>query len=120
MYSLLKLVQVWSFDEGKGTEANDSSKKGHTTTTVGKVEWDTGKIGQAAKFAPGSYFEAQHSSVLDLGIFTITVWVKFLENTGGGEQNIVYKRVDKARSTRNYTLKMWDGQIWAVFASRGE
>lgn len=52
MYSLLKLVQVWSFDEGKGTEANDSSKKGHTATTVGKVEWDTGKIGQAAKFAP--------------------------------------------------------------------
>ena len=120
MYSLLILVQVWSFDEGKGTEANDSSKKGHTATTVGKVEWDTGKIGQAAKFAPGSYFEAQHSSVLDLGIFTITVWVKFLENTGGGEQNIVYKRVDKDRSTRNYTLKMWDGQIWAVFASRGE
>jgi len=36
------------------------------------------------------------------------------------EQNIVYKRVDKDRSTRNYTLKMWDGQIWAVFASRGE
>ena len=37
---------------------------------LGKVEWDTSKIGQAAKFAPGSYFEAQHSSALDLGIFT--------------------------------------------------
>lgn len=113
-------VGIWLFDEGKGNTANDSSKRNHIAKAEGKVEWDQGKIGQAGKFEPGAYFVVDHTKTLNLSTFTITVWVKFFEDTGGGEQNIVHKQEGEDRSTRNYTVKMWEGTPFFIFASKGD
>jgi len=41
------LVGHYTFDEGSGTKANDSSPKGHNGTIVGTVQWTTGKVNGA-------------------------------------------------------------------------
>ena len=113
-------VGIWFFDEGQGDEAADSSGHGHTATVVGgKLEWDEGKIGKAVGFKPGTYLEVAHTDKLNLETFTVAAWVKFLSDTGGGEQNIAYKQVGNDRATRNYTVKMWGGKVYGIFASGG-
>ena len=115
------VVGIWLFDEGDGNEIMDSSENGHTGISVGgDLEWDKGKFGSAAKFTPGgAHIEVEHTDAFDLETFTVAVWVKFISDTGGGEQNIAYKQVGNDRVTRNYTVKMWNGQIYGVFASGG-
>ncbi len=113
-------VGIWLFDERAGDEAADSSGHEHTATVVGgKLEWVDGKIGEAVSFKPGTYLEVEHTDVLNLKTFTVAAWIKFLNDTGGGEQNIAYKQVGNDRLTRNYTLKMWGGKIYGIFASDG-
>lgn len=55
----------------------------------------------------------------NLTTFTVAAWIKFLSDTGGGEQNVAYKQVGDDRKKRNYTLKMWGGKIYGIFASDG-
>ena len=113
-------VGIWFFDEGTGDEAVDSSGHEHTASVVnGKLEWVDGKFGKAVGFKPGTYLEVEHTDTLNLKMFTVAAWVKFLNDTGGGEQNIAYKQVGNDRLTRNYTLKMWGGKIYGIFASDG-
>ena len=113
-------VGIWFFDEGAGDEASDSSGHEHTAKiAAGKLEWDDGKIGKAVGFKPGTYLEVEHTDTLNLKTFTVAAWVKFRNDTGGGEQNIAYKQVGNDRATRNYTLKMWGGKIYGIFASDG-
>ena len=40
-------VGQWTFDDGSGTTAADSSGKGHAATLVNGIRWITGKIGGA-------------------------------------------------------------------------
>ena len=42
------LIGWWTFDEGTGTVAADSSGKGHTGTLQGNPEWVEGKRGSSA------------------------------------------------------------------------
>ncbi len=113
-------VGIWFFDEGSGDVAEDSSGNGHTAkVAAGKLEWGTGKFGKAVVFKPGTHLEVEHTDALNLDTFTVAAWVKFITDTGGGEQNIAYKQLGDDRSTRNYTLKMWEGTIFAIFASGG-
>src|SRR3989338_1965645 len=44
------LVGYWTFDEGAGTTANDSSGNNNTGTLTNGPTWTTGKIGQALNF----------------------------------------------------------------------
>ena len=100
-------VGIWLFDEGAGDEAADSSGHEHTASVAGgKLEWVDGKFGKAVGFKPGTYLEVEHTDTLNLTTFTVAAWIKFLSDTGGGEQNIAYKQVGNDRKTRNYTLKM--------------
>ena len=113
-------VGIWFFDEGAGDAAADSSGHEHTASlAAGKLEWDDGKIGKAVGFKPGTYLEVEHTDTLNLKTFTVAAWVKFVNDTDGGEQNIAYKQVGDDRATRNYTLKMWGGKIYGIFASDG-
>ena len=89
-------------------------------TSSGKVEWPPDKIGQAGKCKPGNYFVADNTEALDLSTFTITVWVKFSKDTDGAEQNIVHKQEGKDRSTRSYTIKIWEGMAFCIFASTSD
>lgn len=113
-------VGIWFFDEGAGDTAEDSSGNGHTAkVAAGKLEWGTGKFGKAVGFKPGTHLEVEHTDALNLETFTVAAWVKFITDTGGGEQNIAYKQVEDDRATRNYTLKMWEGTIFGIFANGG-
>lgn len=113
-------VGVWLFDEGQGNAVVDLSGHGHNGVAVGgDLEWDAGKVGTAARFKPGVHVEVPHTNTLNLEQFTVEAWVNFIADTGGGEQNIAYKQVGDDRLTRNYTLKMWNGNIYGIFASGG-
>ena len=113
-------VGIWLFDEGKRDTANANPKRKHTAKAYGKVEWAPDKIGQAGKCKPGNYFVADNTEALDLSTFTITVWVKFSKDTDGAEQNIVHKQEGKDRSTRSYTIKIWEGMAFCIFASTSD
>jgi hypothetical protein len=114
-------VGIWLFDEGEDNQVMDSSENGHDGVAVGgDLQWEEGKFGSAVKVSPGgAYVEVAHTADLSLETFTVAVWVMFINDTGSGEQNIAYKQVGDDRVTRNYTVKMWDGLIWAAFASGG-
>ena len=45
------------------------------------------------------FVEVEHTDTLNLKTFTVAARVKFVSDTGGGEQNIAYKQVgdDRAR-----------------------
>lgn len=114
-------VGIWLFDEGEGNQVMDSSENGHNGIAVGgDLQWEEGKFGSAVKVSPGgAYIEVAHTADLSLETFTVAAWVMFISDTGSGEQNIAYKQVGDDRVTRNYTIKTWDGLIWAAFASGG-
>jgi hypothetical protein len=69
---------VWTFDEGSGTAAADSSGHGDTATLQGSAGWTSlAKVGAAA-LVPGASGNADVSgSVIDTSqSFTVSAWVK--------------------------------------------
>ncbi|MFH1718232.1 MAG: LamG-like jellyroll fold domain-containing protein [Planctomycetota bacterium] len=72
------LVGWWTFDEGSGSTAADSSGNGNTGTLNGPVEWTAdGKIGGAMKFTgPYNYVLVQNNAKLNpTRQITIAAWV---------------------------------------------
>ena len=74
-----ELVGYWSFDEGSGTEANDSSGFDNTGTVYGGT-WVPGKCGSALSFDAGSdgdydYVDVPNSVSINTSTFTISSWV---------------------------------------------
>jgi hypothetical protein len=70
------LVGWWSFNEGIGTVAGDTSGNGNTGAINGAT-WVDGKYGKALNFAMTSSVTVPHNSGLSLSSdFTITAWVK--------------------------------------------
>jgi hypothetical protein len=68
------LVGWWSFNEGTGTVAGDSSGNSNSAVTNGAV-WVDGKYGKALSFnGANSYVET--NSPLNVGtVFTLTAWI---------------------------------------------
>jgi hypothetical protein len=92
------LVGWWTFDEGSGNIAADSSGNGNDGTLNGPVEWTTeGKIGGAMKFTgPYNYIQIQDSPSLDMAnAITITAWInpswtgnnRIMQKSSGGGDN---------------------------------
>jgi hypothetical protein len=92
------LVGWWTFDEGSGNIAADSSGNGNDGTLNGPVEWTTeGKIGGAMKFTgPYNYIQIQDSPSLDMtDEITIAAWInpswtgnnRILQKSSGGGDN---------------------------------
>jgi hypothetical protein len=77
------LVGRWSFDEGTGTTASDSSGNGNSGSIV-DATWVAGKYGQALSFNGVSNYVV-FSDTQDLRLtttnFTITAWVKYQSGT---------------------------------------
>ena len=71
------LIGHWTFDEGSGTTAADSSGNGFTATTTGATTWIPGVSGNAAN-NPKFTIAAVASSLLALAdgtsAFTISLW----------------------------------------------
>ena len=74
------LIGWWTFDEGAGTTAGDSSGNGNAGELNGTLEWATGKIDGALDFDGATgYVLVPHSDslkVLNEGDFTISAWFK--------------------------------------------
>jgi PKD repeat protein len=73
------LVGAWSFDEGSGTSAKDSSPNGNAGTLGGGVAWTTaGKYGGALSFdGVDDWVTVPDSASLDLtGPLTMTAWAR--------------------------------------------
>jgi hypothetical protein len=92
------LVGWWTFDEGSGNIAADSSGNGNDGTLNGPVEWTTeGKVGGALKFTgPYNYVQIQDSPSLDMtNEITIAAWInpswtgnnRILQKSSGGGDN---------------------------------
>ena len=79
----------WTFDEGAGTNAGDSSGAGNNGVFVGAPTWTTnGIIGGALNFDGGNDYVRQvtNKSLLDgLKAFTLSLWIKTgATNVDGG------------------------------------
>lgn len=73
------LIGYWSFDEGSGSVATDTSGYGNNGTLQGGPTWVTGKIGKALQFdGVDDYIDcgAGTSLHLDGNSFTIAAWIK--------------------------------------------
>jgi hypothetical protein len=74
------LVGWWTFNEGSGTLAGDSSGNGYNGIIYGAATWVTGVYGDALKFngdGNGNYGSVDIGNVLNMGTssFSISLWV---------------------------------------------
>ena len=73
------LVGHWTFDEGSGASAADSSTNSNTGTLIDGPGWDSGHIGSGALDLSSNFdrVEVTNDASLDLGggDFTISFWV---------------------------------------------
>lgn len=78
------IVALWSFDEGSGEIAYDSSGNENHGELMEGPTWVDGKFGKALKFdGEDDYVEVPHSNSLDITeALSITVWAKFTEYPG--------------------------------------
>lgn len=89
----LGLIAHWTFDEGSGTTARDSSGRGHTGTLVHGPTWVAGPVGGALNFdGVDDYVEIAHPNDFNFGKadFTIALWVQrtAFGVRGGGDEMV--------------------------------
>jgi len=69
------LVGYWSFDEGAGTTAFDSSGNGNDGVFVGDPQWVPGKLGGALEFNGDDYLDCGNNPSLEIrDQITIAFW----------------------------------------------
>jgi hypothetical protein len=104
------LVSLWKFDEGSGTDANDSAGTNHGTLN-GAPNWVAGKIGPYALDFNGvsDYVEVPDGPFLDgMDALTIMAWIK----TGSSNyMGVINKYVHNSGNNLHdsYCLKISDG-----------
>ena len=79
----------WSFDEGSGTVAADSSGNSHNATLVNSPTWVSGKLGSALQLN-GTNQYASFTSIPLSSDFTLSTWFKQTSGCGmiiGNDQN---------------------------------
>ncbi|WP_037682479.1 LamG-like jellyroll fold domain-containing protein [Streptomyces griseus] len=73
----------WTFDEGSGTSAADSSGNAHPATLQGAAGWDTGKVGAHSLSLTAGGNATASGPVLDTSkAFSVAAWVN-LSQLGG-------------------------------------
>jgi hypothetical protein len=79
-------VGFWTFNEGSGTTAADSSGNGHTATLVNGVSWVAGQIGEAvsANAAKSQYVNIPSINLSNTNAVTVAFWSKRTYSTSGG------------------------------------
>ncbi len=78
-------VGYWTFDEGAGTSAGDSSGNGHTATLVNGPSWVSGKIGDAVS-ADGvnDYVSIPAIDLSGTNAVTLSMWANRTYSKVGG------------------------------------
>ncbi|MBR7831739.1 hypothetical protein KDL01_00620 [Actinospica durhamensis] len=86
--SAATLRGYWTFDEGTGTTAADSSGSGHTGTLEAGASWTTGVVGAHAVSLTGasnSYVDVPGPVVDTSQSYTAALWVKLNSVTGSNQ-----------------------------------
>ena len=71
------LVGWWTFDEGKGDTAADSSGRGHHGKVFGVTSWVDGYVGKGALKITGGGVKIADSELLRPPQVTVAMWVNF-------------------------------------------
>jgi hypothetical protein len=109
------LIAYWTFNEGSGTTAADSSGNGNTGTLNGAT-WSAGIINFAVALDGVSNFvSAAHASALNAYPLTVSGWVRTSATTG--TRGIVNKYVPG--SSNGYRVFMSDGSLCAEYLRDG-
>jgi hypothetical protein len=75
------LIGWWTFDEGSGTVAKDSSGHNNNGTLNGGPQWVSGYSGGALKLdGTDDYVDCGNDPSLDLTAWTITFWLNVTQN----------------------------------------
>ena len=80
------LVGYWTFNEGSGTTAADSSGNGYNATLVNGVSWVTGEIGDAVSAnGTNQYVSIPAVNVSTTNAVTVTLWVNRTYSASAGD-----------------------------------
>jgi alpha-L-arabinofuranosidase len=78
-----QLIGHWTFDEGSGTTAADSSGGGHPLTLQGGASWTTGVVGPHALAVTPQEDAASAGPVIDTSAsFSVSAWVNLASTSG--------------------------------------
>lgn len=79
------LIGYWTFDEGSGTTAADSSGSGYNATLVNGMSWVAGKLGQAISAnGTNQYVSFPAIDLSTTSAATVAMWVNRTYSTAGG------------------------------------
>ncbi len=105
-------VGYWTFDEGAGTTAADSSGNGNTGTLMNGPTWTTGIMSSALQFdGLSNYVNVPSTAALDAYPLTVAVWLK--TSTASGVRGLVNKYV--AGSYNGYNVFLNNGSLCAWY-----
>ncbi len=115
------LVGYWTFDEGSGTTASDSSGNGNTGTLTNGPTWTSGQIGGALSF-DGVNDVVEIDSVSSLKpstVITVSAWVKLkVDATAFNAYIIAFDNINYAYHL-SWTDAAPDRFIWRVRNTNG-
>jgi hypothetical protein len=104
------LIGWWTFDEGSGTTAYDSSGNGHDGTLLGTGEWGPGPFGAAAL-----EFGTDKCTGINCGVFdptggtpefTLALWA-YWDGTPGFSYHFLTKSNGWAADTMMFQVELW-------------
>ncbi len=115
------LVAHWTFDEGSGTTAYDSTGVNHGTL-AGNTAWTTGQIGGALEFdGSGDWVDCGNdASINNLSTFSVSAWFK----TDVIPESYVYPHIICQRDLSHLIWAFilqgdWDGKVGAAVMTSG-
>jgi hypothetical protein len=85
----LGLVGYWSFNEGSGTTAHDTSGQGNTGTITGSPSWVTGESGKALQFTSTSQYVTTGYTIPAQSSATSFTWSVWVYNTSSGGTQVI-------------------------------
>ena len=98
------LVGWWTFNDGSGAAATDSSGNGLTATLVNGINWVTGKIGDAVSAnGVNQYGVVPEINLSGTSAVTVAMWVNQTYSTSGGPTLLEFS-ADYNSSTTGFGL----------------
>lgn len=109
----LGLVGFWSFNEGSGTSAGDSSGKRNTGSIVSSPPWVHGKTGKALSFdGDTQYVDLGKPAALDIsGAITISAWIKPSDLAACGSGCDIVSNYNSGGNTAQYEFYLYNNEI---------
>jgi len=114
-------VALWHFDEKKGEVVADTSENQIEGRQV-SCEWVDGKFNSSAlQFnKAGSHVEIPHNDVLDLQVFTIEFWTKYIKPPVEHSSFMSNRGWILGNKMTGFTIRDHDGNLYLEILTRGQ